>query len=188
MNDEQIIELYWKRDEYAIRETSDKYGRYCYTIANNILHSHQDSEECVNDTWMKAWNAIPPHRPNVLRQFLSKITRNLSFDRYKAKQAKKRGSGELEAVLEELDECVEGSFDVEAEISAKELRRCVNDFVCSLPFRDSDIFLRRYYFVEPTADIAKRYGIKESSVLTILSRTRKKLKNYLIKEGFLLWD
>lgn len=186
MEDEQIIELYWKRDEGAIRETDQKYGSYCYAISNHILHNHEDSEECVNDTWMKAWNAMPPHRPDILRLFLAKITRNLSFDRYKAKQAAKRGGGEMEAVLEELDECVQGSYDVEEAISAKELQGCLNAFVCGLPLRDSDIFLRRYYFVETTAEIAKRYGMRESNVLTILSRTRKKLKVYLRKEGYVL--
>lgn len=186
MKDQQIIELYWKRDESAIRETGDKYGSYCHGIANRILHNYQDSEECVNDTWLKAWNAIPPQRPDVLRQFLGKITRNLSFDRYKAKQAAKRGGGELNVVLDELEECVAGSSDVETEISAKELQRCLNAFIGSLSYRDSDVFLRRYYFVESTAEIAKKYGMKESNVLTILSRTRRKLKSYLIKEGYVL--
>lgn len=186
MTDERIVKLYWDRDESAIAETSEKYGSYCYSIANHILRSHQDSEECVNDTWMKAWNGIPPQRPVMLRQFLSKITRNLSFDRYKARRAAKRGGGEMDAVLEELDECVAGSFDLDAEIAAKELRKSVNRFVLSLPPRDGDVFIRRYFYVESTSEIAGRYGMKESNVLTILSRTRKKLKDHLVKEGFAL--
>lgn len=186
VRDQEIIELYWKRDEGAVRETRDKYGAYCYSIADNILHDRQDSEECVNDTWMHAWNAIPPQRPQYLRQFLSKITRNISFDRYQAKRAAKRGGGELDVVLDELEECVAGAGDVETEVFGMELHKSLNEFVRSLPSRESDIFLRRYFFVESTAAIAERYHMKESNVLTILSRTRKKLRSYLIKEGFVL--
>lgn len=109
MDDKQIIELYWQRNEDAIHETSLKYGSYCYSIAHNILSNNEDSEECVNDTWLKAWNSIPPQRPVHLKMFLAKITRNLSFDKYKAGKAAKRGNGEIAVVLDELSECLPSS-------------------------------------------------------------------------------
>lgn len=184
MEDQQIIELYFQRNGTAIQETSNKYGAYCYAVAKRIVCDHEDAEECVNDTWLRTWNAIPPQKPKVFRQFLVKITRNLSFDRYRANQAKKRGNGEMEAVLEELEECIAGSRNPEDEVEAGELMKSMNQFISDLPVRDGDIFLRRYYYVESTRDIAKRYAMKESNVLTILSRTRKRLKSHLIKEGY----
>jgi RNA polymerase sigma-70 factor (ECF subfamily) len=186
VEDQQIIDLYFERNGKAIQETSDKYGAYCYAVSHRIVCDHGDAEECVNDTWLRAWNAIPPSRPNVFRQFLAKITRNLSFDRYRANQAKKRGNGEMEAVLEELEECIAGTGSPEEALEAEELKKSMNQFIQTLPSREGDIFLRRYYYVEPTSDIAKRYAMKESNVLTILSRTRTKLKSHLIKEGYCL--
>ncbi len=185
MNDEQIVELYWQRDESAIQETCAKYGAYCMTVAENILSCREDCEECVNDTWLRAWNAIPPQKPEILRLFLAKITRNLSLDRWKAKAAAKRGRGEIDLALEELGECLAGSMSVEDTVSGKELAGSVNQFMLKLPEREADIFLRRYFFVEPVAAIAGRYGMKESNVLVILSRTRRKLKIHLEKEGYL---
>lgn len=186
MEDNMIIELYFARDGKAIQETSDKYGTYCYAIAQRIVCEHEDAEECVNDTWLKTWNAIPPQRPNVFKQFLAKITRNLSLDRYRANQAKKRGNGEMDAVLDELEECIAGAGSPEEEVLMGELMRSMNTFIATLPDREGDIFLRRYFYVEATGDIAKRFAMKESNVLTILSRTRKKLKSHLIKEGYVL--
>ena len=119
LEDRQIIELYWQKNADAISETASKYGAYCFTIAENILHSTEDSEECVNDTWLHAWNAIPPQKPNILRLFLAKITRNLSFDRFNARNAEKRGGGEIALVLEELGECFGGGADTEAAYEAK---------------------------------------------------------------------
>ena len=113
MEDSQIIELYWKKNTDAISKTADKYGAYCYAIAKNILHNHEDSEECVNDTWLHAWNAMPPQKPNVLRLFLAKITRNLSLDRFNVRNAEKRGGGEITLVLDELVECFNGGADTE---------------------------------------------------------------------------
>ncbi len=184
MEDSQIIKLYWQKNSDAISETSRKYGAYCFTIADNILHNAEDSEECVNDTWLHAWNVIPPQRPNVLRAFLAKITRNLSFDRFNARNAEKRGGGEIALVLDELAECLSGGEDTEAAYEAKELRQCIQRFVRTLPKRDGNVLVRRYFFVEPVADIAKRYGLTENNVTVILSRTRKKLKAYLLKEGY----
>ena len=185
MEDSQIVELYWQKNENAISETAKKYGAYCFTIAENILHSTEDSEECVNDTWLHAWNAIPPQRPDVLRMFLAKITRNLSLDRFSARNAEKRGGGEIALVLDELGECLGGGEDTEAAYEAKELRQCIRRFVRTLPERDGNVLVRRYFFAEPVADIAKRYGLSENNVMVILSRTRKKLKAHLLKEGYL---
>lgn len=184
MEDYQIVGLYWKKDENAIKETSDKYGAYCFAIADNILRNTEDSEECVNDTWLNAWNAMPPQRPARLRMFLAKITRNLSFNRFNARSAQKRGGGEIVLVLDELAECIASETDVASEYEAKELGQSIRKFVQSLPERDGNIFVRRYFFTEPIAQIAEKYGLSENNVAVILSRIRKKLKTHLIKEGF----
>ena len=185
MEDSQIIELYWQKDADAIMETANKYGAYCFTIAENILHNTEDSEECVNDTWLHAWNIIPPQKPNVLRMFLAKITRNLSFDRFHARKAEKRGGGEIVLVLDELAECLAGGSDVEAAYEAAELEQCICCFVRALPERDRNVFVRRYFFTEPISAIAERYSLTVNNVTVILSRTRKKLKTELMKEGYL---
>ena len=184
MEDSKIVELYWQKNENAIKETNSKYGAYCFSIANNILHNKEDSEECVNDTWLNAWNAMPPQKPTKLQMFLAKITRNLSFNRFNARSAEKRGGGEIVLVLDELAECLASESDVISEYEAKELGQCIRRFVRSLPERDGNVFVRRYFFTEPVAQIAKRYGLTENNVMVILSRTRTKLKNNLIKEGF----
>ena len=184
VEDHRIIELYWQKNEDAIKETDRKYGTYCFAIANNILRSTEDSKECVNDTWLSAWNAIPPQKPRILQMFLAKITRNLSFNRFNARSAKKRGGGEIILVLDELAECIAGEADVEREYEAKELGQCIQLFVRALPGRDGNVFVRRYFFTEPVCEIAKRYDLTKNNVLVILSRTRKKLKMHLIKEGF----
>ena len=183
MEDRAIIDLYWARQEQALEETEQKYGRYCRTIAFNILRDRQDSEECVNDTWLRAWNAMPPQKPNVLRQFLAKITRNLSLDRWRTAQALKRGGGATEVALEELGECVCGSTDPATQLELEELKTAIARFLQELPERDRNIFLRRYFYLEDTAAIARRYVLRQANVRLILSRTRQKLKDYLQKEG-----
>lgn len=185
MEDDQIIDLYWRRSPDAIAETAGKYGAYCFAIAHNILHSAQDSEECVNDAWLHAWNAIPPERPHALRLFLARITRNLALDRFHENRAQKRGGGEIDLILDELGECLGGGTDVQAAYEAQELRQSIRRFVRSLPERAGNVLVRRYFFAEPVADIAKRYGLSENNVMVILSRTRKKLKTHLRKEGYL---
>lgn len=185
MEDNQIVELYWQKNTDAISETANKYGTYCFTVADNILHNCEDSEECVNDTWLHVWNAIPPQKPNVLRMFLAKITRNLSFNRFNAKNAEKRGGGEIILVLDELAECLANETDVEAAYERRELEQCIRYFVRALPEREGNVFVRRYFFTETVAEIAKRYGLTENNVMVILSRTRKKLKAELKKEGYL---
>ena len=184
MEDDRIVALYWQKNADAVAETSGKYGAYCFAIADNILRSKEDAEECVNDTWLAAWNAIPPQRPRRLKLFLAKITRNLAFNRYHAGTAQKRGGGEIGLVLEELAECIVAESDVESAYEAKELGRSIDGFIRTLPERHGNVFVRRYFFTEPTAVIAKRYGLSENNVTVILSRTRKKLKEHLMKEGY----
>ena len=184
MDDRMILALYNRRDEQAIAETSRKYGEYCFTVANRILADEQDSEECVNDTWLRAWNAIPPAMPGCLRLFLAKITRNLAFDRYKAANRQKRGDGELTIALEELSECLPDGSSVELQVEEKELVRSINRFLRSIGERECNLFVRRYFYAEPVKDIALRFGLKEGNVQKILSRTRVKLRNYLESEGY----
>ena len=185
MEDHQIIELYWQKNADAISETASKYVAYCFTIAYHILHSVEDSEECVNDTWLHAWNAMPPQWPNVLRMFLARITRNLSVNRFNTRSAEKRGGGEINLVLDELSDCLASGADVEAEYEVRELEQCIRRFVRELPERDGNVFVRRYFFTEPVAAIAGRYDLTENHVAVILSRTRKRLKVKLAKEGYL---
>ena len=185
MEDSQIIELYWQKNTDAISKTANKYGAYCFAIVQNILHNTEDSEECVNDTWLHAWNAIPPQRPGAFRMFLAKITRNLSFNRFHAQNAKKRGGGEITLVLEELAECLDGGGNVEEEYERKELEQCISRFVRARPMRERNVFARRYFFTEPIAAVAERYGLTENHIMVILSRTRKKLRLELMKEGYL---
>ena len=182
MDDRSIIDLYWQRDERAISETDAKYGPFCFSLARRILDQRQDAEECVSDTWLRAWNTMPPQRPNYLQQFLAKITRNLALDRWRVYHAGKRSA--LTVALEELEECLAVGGGVEEPLRQKELSEALDRFLYTLPARDRGVFLRRYFYVESTGEIAKRYGLKESNVLTILSRTRKKLKEQLRKEGF----
>ena len=184
MNDSQIIELYWNKDPQAIAASVERYGAYCFTVANGILGDAQDSEECVNDTWLRAWNAIPPTRPTVLKVFLAKITRRLSFDRYKARKAQKRGGGETALVLEELAECIADESDVEGQVDMRELGGVINQFVASLPEREQELFVRRYFFSDPIKAIANRYDLNESTVHVTLSRIRKRLRSHLSKEGY----
>lgn len=186
MSDEEIIELYFARDEQALAKTDEKYGPYCFSLANSILPSREDAEETVSDTYFKAWQSIPPTRPSVLRMFLAKITRNLAFSRWRSLSAQKRGGGELPLVLEELEECVGSGEEVGAALEAKELTRTIAAFLNTLSQQDQNIFLRRYFFVEDAKAIASRYGLGRNTVNQSLSRTRKKLKVHLIQEGYTL--
>lgn len=184
MEDERIVQLYWDRDETAISESSAKYGAYCAAIAHNILHSAPDEEECVSDTWLHAWNAMPPHRPSVLSTFLGKITRRLSFDRYKKLHRKKRGSGQMDAVLDELAECVSGRDDTERQWDEKELAEEIGRFLQDLPEDKRALFILRYWHVLSVSDIAKRMKMSENNVSVALNRLRGKLKAHLTERGF----
>ena len=185
MEDEKIIELYWKRSESAISETSAKYGGYCYSIANNILANKEDSEECVSDTWLAAWNAMPPKRPAVLSVFLGKITRNGAVSRWRERNANKRGGGEITFALEELRECVADADTVENAYAHKETVRAVNTLLGSLTETERNVFLRRYWCVDTVADIAGDFGFTEGKVKSMLHRTRLKLRKHLEREGLL---
>lgn len=182
MNDNEIIELYFARNEDAIKASEEKYGAYCLSIAENILADKEDAKECVNDTWLAAWNSIPPQNPRHLKLFLARITRNAAYNKYRGKEAKKRGNGEISAVLDEL-EGILASSDMDTHIESRALSESINSFLATLEVRERGIFIRRYFFVESTADIAARYGVSRANVLAILSRTRKKLKKHLDKEG-----
>lgn len=184
MEDCAIVDLYWSRDSEAIRRTGEKYGGYCRAIARNILPDRRDAEECVNDTWLSAWNAMPQARPSLLAPFLGKITRNLAFTRWRASHTEKRGGGELPLVLEELAECASSADTLQA-LEAAELEAAVNRFLRTLPERECNVFLCRYWFTEPMADIARRYGMRETTVRTSLFRTRERLRRHLEKEGLL---
>lgn len=184
MEDEAILKLYFARDERAVQETERKYGRYCFMLADTILHNREDSEETVSDTWLKTWNAIPPKKPDVLKLFLAKITRNLAFTRWRGYSAQKRGGGELDLVLDELGQCVAAPGQVEDHLNGKELALTIRAFLDTLPEKEQNIFLRRYFFVEDSEEIARRYGMKRATVLRTLSRTREKLRAHLRKEGY----
>ena len=184
MLDSQIIQLYWDRDERAIPETASAYGGYCFTIAHNILSSTQDAEECVNDTWLRAWNAIPPHRPSVLSAFLGRITRNLALNLLRRDHTKKRGGSEIDLVFEELAECVSGSESAEQAVDEQELKQAIHDFLADLPAKKRKIFVRRYWYADSVAQIAKRMHMSENGVSVTLHRLRTDLRAQLEERGF----
>ena len=186
MDDKQILELYQKRSETAISETADKYGKYCYCIAYRILYDELDSEECVNDTYLRAWEAIPPQCPEKLSAFLGKITRNLALNRYKYYLREKRGNGQTALVIDELNECLPASNSTEESVEEKLLVELLNQFLYSLPPEKRNIFLRRYWYLSSIQEIAKDYGFSESKVKMILLRIRNKLSQVLEKEGVVL--
>lgn len=184
MSEQELIDLYWQRSDRAIDRTAQIFGAYCYDIAHHILHDRQDSEECCNDTWLRAWNSIPPQRPQRLRLWLGKITRNLAFDRYRAANAAKRGSGELPLVLDELRQCI-GADSPEQILLTQELAACVRAFLDTLTPRQRGIFLLRYFYAEPVSRIAERFQLTPNHTTKILSRTRSKLRTRLEEEGYL---
>ncbi len=184
MDDLQIIELYWARDEAAISETEKKYGRYCHSIAYRILRNEEDSEECVNDTCLKAWDNMPPHRPSALKLFLGKITRNLSLDRYEQRTAGKRGHGEIPLALDELRECVPAAGAAERVVEDIALAELFNQFLAELAPEERRLFVLRYWHLYPIKEIAAICNLGKSKVKMSLLRSRKKLKQLLELEGF----
>lgn len=186
MTDQEIIRLYWRRSEEAVSASAEKYGGYCYSIAWNILRSGPDAEECVNDAYLGAWNAIPPSRPQRLGAFLGKITRNAALNRYKQLHAQKRGMGQVELVLSELEECVPSGASVEQGAEDRDLVRAVESFLLSQPRQKRRVFLRRYWYAAPIREIGEACGMSEAKVKSLLFRMRKDLKKYLEKEGVLL--
>lgn len=185
MEDLEIVALYWARSEEAIVQSDKKYGGYCYSIAYNILTNREDAEESVSDAYLSAWNAIPPRRPAMLATFLGKITRHLSIDRWRGRNRSKRGSGEMVLALEELGECVAGGETAEEAVERRELARSLNRFLEGLPETERRVFLCRYWYLDPVAEIANYYGFSVSKVTSMLHRTRKKLRAELEKEGLL---
>lgn len=184
MNDNDIITLYFERNSSAIEKTCEKYGSYCKTVANNILGNMSDAEECVNDAYLKCWSSIPPKKPENLRTYIGKLTRNISLDRYKYKNAEKRSGQDFDAVLDELAEIVSGSDTVESELDKKELSRAIDGFLDTVSTENRNIFVCRYWYAHSVSAIAKKYGKTKSSVTAVLARMRKKLKEYLIERGF----
>lgn len=183
MEDERIIALYWERDENAIRESERKYGKYCYTVAYNILRSREDSDECVNDTWSGAWSAMPPEKPTRLQSFLARITRNIAIDRVRYDSAQKRGA-DVVTLSDEYWECVpDGAIPIEDELV---LKQAINGFLASLDTRTRVIFMRRYWYSMSVKDISDSMRISENHISVTLHRTRRKFKDYLTKEGIFL--
>ena len=184
MDDNAIMDLFWERSEDAIAETSARYGGYCFSIAYNILNNSEDSEESVNDTYLSAWNTMPPKRPHSLAAYLGKMTRYISLDRWKNRTAQKRGGGEVPLVLDELEECVSGEESVEREFLKKEFAQKINRFLGELQATERRVFLCRYWYMDSVKEIAERFGYSESKTASMLHRTRGKLQKMLEKEGF----
>ncbi|MBR4026389.1 MAG: sigma-70 family RNA polymerase sigma factor [Lachnospiraceae bacterium] len=186
MQDEKIVELYWNRDESAIVETQQKYGRYLTKIAYNILTDMEDSLECVNDTYMDAWKSIPPNKPNVLSLYLAKITRRVSIDIVRKKKREKRLPSEYVFSLSELADCISEGNTTESELEVTMLANAINAYLRTISKEARNLFIGRYYFLDPLKEVAKYCGMSESKAKTILYRTRRGLKVYLEKEGFYL--
>ena len=185
MEDSQIIELYWQRSETAITETSKKYGKLCRHIAMNIVGNFSDAEECENDTYVAAWNAIPPTRPNIFSAFLSKIARNIALNRYEYNKAQKRNN-EFDLILSELEECIAGRSTVEDAYEEGMIAAMLDEFLEGLSKEKRVIFVRRYWYSDNVKDIAKRMQISESKVKTVLFRTRRQLQEYLAERGVMV--
>ena len=183
MEDREIVELYFRRDEQAIVQTDRKYGPYCYSVAYNVLSDQEDARECVSDTYLAAWNRIPPARPSLLGAFLGKITRHLSIDRWRRTRAFKRGGGQMELALEELKDCVSGAGTLENDLIRRETLGAVNRFLGQLSVVERNVFLCRYWYLESSQEIAEHSGFSQTKVRSMLHRIRGRLDTYLEKEG-----
>lgn len=181
MNDLSIIELYFARDEEAIKQTDIKYGKLCHSIAYNVLNNNEDSEECVNDTYIGVWNAIPPTRPNNLMAFVCKITRNLSLKRFEVQTRQKR-SQEMLVSIEELVDILPDE-NIASSVSDEDIGKVISRFLRNEKDEIRNVFVRKYYFFDSISDIALRYSFTESKVKNMLYHTRTKLKDYMMKEG-----
>ncbi len=183
MNDNEIIDLFFARDAQAIQTAKEVYGGYCSYVAGNLLQNRMDQEECLNDTWLHAWNAIPPSRPQQLGPFLGKITRNLALNRIRREQAQKRGGGTVQVAIEELGECIPATSDAYEAMEEKQLTQSINAFLAELPQEKRVTFVLRYYYGTSIQQIAKRLRCSESRVKSLLHRTRKQLRTFLEQEG-----
>lgn len=180
INDEEIIDLFFERSEQAVRESDIKYGKICHNLSYNIVNSRRDAEECVNDAYLGAWNAIPPTRPEPLLSYIVKIVRNVSLKIYYRKEAAKRNSTYTVA-MQEIEACIADQKTVEDEVEARELARIIESFLDTLTTKERIIFMRRYAYIDTYADIAKRMGISEKNISVRLSLIRQKMKQYLIE-------
>lgn len=185
LSDGEIITLFFERNEKALSAVSRKYGNYCGAVVRSIIKNPQDVEECLNDTWLKTWESIPPAKPKNLGGFLAKIAKNLSLNRYEHSHAGKRGGGEIPLVLDELSECVADKNDVEKAFEQKVLTDAVNDFLRTLPRDKRDVFVLRYWYCLSVAEIADKTGLSRGSVSVSLTRTRHKLAGHLKKSGLI---
>lgn len=184
MEDQEIVALYWQRSEQAIRETAAKYETYLTKVARNVLSDAEDSRECVNDTYLAAWNSMPEHRPEILSTYLGKITRQLSIDRFRKRNSLKRRASEYALSLSELEDSFADSATPEQTLDARLLAEAVNAFLRSLPDRERNVFLGRYFFFDSVKEVAAYCALSEANAKSILFRTRQKLKAYLESEGF----
>ena len=185
IDDEKIIDLFFERDQQGIRELDMKYGKICHNLSYNIVNNRQDAEECVNDAYLGAWNAIPPVRPNPLLSYIVKIVRNISLKIYWRKEAAKRNSIYTIA-MQEIEACIADQKTVEDEVGARELARIIEEFLDTLTAKERVIFMRRYAYIDTCADIANRVGISEKNVSVRLTLIRQKMKQYLIERGLLV--
>lgn len=183
MKDSEIVDLYWQRSEQAIQESVSKYGHYCRTVAENIVHNTEDVEECLDDTWFGAWNSMPKNRPSLLGPYLAKFTRWSALSRIRKSKSQKRGGSEVTLAFEELEGCVPSMQNVEREIELRELSKCIDAFLEGLEKNERCVFIERYWYVYAVSEIAKRHGFTESKVKSMLFRTRKKLSAFLEEEG-----
>lgn len=186
MEDQQILDLYWRRDEAAIRETERKYGKYLTKIAHGILADAEDSQESVSDAYLAAWNSIPPHRPGVFSAYLAKLTRRCSIDIFRRRHREKRLGSEYALSLDELEDCVTGGASPEETVELGELTQAITDYLRSLNREARTTFIGRYYFLDSIRELAAYHHMSESKVKSLLFRTRKGLRDYLVKEGFAL--
>ncbi len=186
MNDEQIVNLYWQRDESAITATQEKYSAYLMKIARNILNDTEDSEESVNDTYLAAWNSMPPQKPSVLSTYLGKLTRRISINMFRRRNAAKRQGSEFALSISEVEEIMTDHTNPEKEFEAKHLGVLLNTFLRSLKPDERNTFIGRYYYMDPLKEVAAYCGMSEGKAKTMLFRTRVKLKEYLREEGFMI--
>lgn len=186
VEDKNIVDLYWDRDENAITETASKYGKYCFSIAFNILENIEDAEECVNDSYLNAWNSMPPHRPTKLSTFVGKITRFVSLKKWRDKHAQKRRSGNVAIAYEELSECIPSNKGIDEALEAQELAKIIDTFLDTLPYAEQKVFICRYWYFDSISAISKQFGFGESKIKSMLHRTRKKLQSKLLEEGVLI--
>ena len=185
MDDEAILSLFLQRQDAALSAAEAKYGRLCYRTAEGILHDPRDAEECVNDVWLRAWDAIPPQQPRSLSSWLVKVTRNLAITRLRSRTAEKRGGDQLPLLLEELAQCVPGAPDPQRVLESREISEHLNRFLSGLRQEERDVFVSRYFFAAPVAELAQKTGWTKGRINSMLQRTRRKLRDYLKEEG--LW-